>query len=453
MEKLGPISETLDTEFKRWLRLDAPDQAATLAKACIAMRNNDGGRVILGLDDTGHSVVADRPADVNTAYHTDDINALVGRFATPKFEVRVSIKEHEGAAHPELTIPGGIDHPVITRTGHQKIVRQNAVYIRTISNGRPSTCEPVTPLDWETLIAKCYDNRDAATARLLARHAPSLAALVGTGSTAAVEELNDRFLRTKKLLQLGRQQFDERWRERSKDAEKQRAFPGLLEVAAVVDGKFREVGVHNLLDTLFVQQPHMTGWPPWVDSRGFTKDASRPYVTKNGWEALVRATREMLFVDAVDFWRIEPTGSFYLLRTSENDTAETLLKRGVEPGKVFDWLLLISRTAEILATLKAFGTVLAVEPAKARIEVTCRWTGMRGRTLACWVKPERDGIYGQTAVDDTVVESCAFPMDESSTTLWLQVRQLIQPVCNLFGANLPDPLVQKITEETIQRRT
>jgi hypothetical protein len=51
MESLEALAETLDTELKGWLNLSEPREAALLAKACLAMRNNDG--VSVGIREPG----------------------------------------------------------------------------------------------------------------------------------------------------------------------------------------------------------------------------------------------------------------------------------------------------------------------------------------------------------------------------------------------------------------
>ena len=180
METLDALSETLDTELKGWLNLSEPREAALFAKACLALRNNDGGRIILGIDNTScNSIPPSKPIDLATAFHVDRINEVVGRFAIPKFEVRVNLKLYQGTVHPEIVIPGGIQSPVICRTGFEKELRQNAVYVRTISNGRPSSCEPMTAADWDKLMRICFDNREADVGRFMRRHLPDIFVQLG----------------------------------------------------------------------------------------------------------------------------------------------------------------------------------------------------------------------------------------------------------------------------------
>src|SRR5438874_2980954 len=131
MEKLDALSETLDTELKGWLVPSVPREAALLAKACLALRNNNGGRVVLGIDDSTTNSIA-RPSgfDVREVYHADKLNEAIGRYAVPKFDVRLELVEYQGAVHPIVIVPGGIETPVITRSGFERELRQNAIYVR-----------------------------------------------------------------------------------------------------------------------------------------------------------------------------------------------------------------------------------------------------------------------------------------------------------------------------------
>jgi len=218
METLEALSETLDTELKGWLNLSEPREAAMFAKACLALRNNDGGRIVLGIDNSAcNSIPSEKPIDVSIAFHVDKINEIVGRFAIPKFEVRVNLKLYQGTVHPEIVIPGGIQSPVISRSGFEKELRQNAVYVRTISNGRPSSCEPMTAADWDKLMRTCFDNREADVGRFLRRHLPDILVQLAAmpqveGAPAPLKVQPERAAH--EFLRFGRNRLESRWTEK-----------------------------------------------------------------------------------------------------------------------------------------------------------------------------------------------------------------------------------------------
>ena len=229
-------------------------------------------------------------------------------------------------------------------------------------------------------------------------------------------------------------------------------FHGLREVSAVINPAAIEAPLKTLLDTLFVHQPRLTGWPPWVDTRGFPKEASWPYVKERGWEALIYGQRGYWAVGEMDFWRIEPTGRFYAARTYEDDTFKTLLEKGAKPRTMLDFVLLITRTAEVIATARAFADALGIERDTASIEFAFRWTGLRGREICSWVEPARQLFSSVTAEDDEVISSVTVPQEIADTTLWEMVKHVTQPVFDVFAAGVGDPVFEDLVNRTLTRR-
>jgi hypothetical protein len=229
-------------------------------------------------------------------------------------------------------------------------------------------------------------------------------------------------------------------------------FHGLREASCVLTGVTVDPPLKTLLDVLFVHQPRMTSWPPWVDSRSFDDPRAHPYVTQGGWEALIYAKRSLWNLKEMDFWRIEPKGRFYAARTHEDDTSKTLLERGVKPGTVFDFLLLIARTAEVIATARAFVDALKAEREKAVLQFAFRWSGLKGREICCWVEPGRQLSSYVAAEDDQVVSTTTNPQDAPDSTIWEIVRRVTQPVFDVFGAGVGDQIFEDIVNRTLNRQ-
>jgi hypothetical protein len=232
---------------------------------------------------------------------------------------------------------------------------------------------------------------------------------------------------------------------------RQKPVHGLREVSCVLTDAAVDHPLKTLLDVLFVHQPRLTGWPPWVDSRGL-EEASRPYVKEHGWEALIFGQRHGWSVEALDFWRIEPTGRFYAARTYEDDTSKFLLDRGVTPGTIFDFVLLITRTAELIATVRAFVDALGVDREKASLEFAFRWTGLKGRQICCWVQPGRELHSFVTAEDDQVVSTVTISQDAPDNTTWQAVKQVTQRVFDVFAAGVGDPVFEDLVNRTLKRQ-
>jgi len=229
-------------------------------------------------------------------------------------------------------------------------------------------------------------------------------------------------------------------------------FHGFREVASVVRGVRIDLPLKNLLDSLFVHQPRMTGWPPWVDSRSFSNEASQPYIKGRGWEALIYNQRPLWTGGELDFWRIEPTGRFYAARTHEDDTSKKLLDRGAKPGTIFDFLLLISRTAEAIGTGRAFADGLGIDRDKTSLEFAFRWTGLKGRKICCWVEPMRELFYSVTAEDDEVTSSATITLETPNNVIWEAVKRVTQPVFDVFGAGVSDAVFEDIVNRTLNRQ-
>jgi predicted HTH transcriptional regulator len=78
IELLENPQESLGVEMKGWLNPEDPAQAATIVRALIALRNFDGGILILGLDDKSlKPLKTERPVHWSELYHADKIQALV----------------------------------------------------------------------------------------------------------------------------------------------------------------------------------------------------------------------------------------------------------------------------------------------------------------------------------------------------------------------------------------
>ena len=228
------------------------------------------------------------------------------------------------------------------------------------------------------------------------------------------------------------------------------AFYGLREVSVVIDGELNKSSMMQFLDIVFIRQPHYTGWPPWVNSRGFRDTDSHPYITMAGCEAFILSSMNSSKDREVDFWRMEPAGRFYHLRTYEDDTSRSLIDRGVKPGTLLDFLLLISRTAEILGTVKSFAESLGCRSLDGHLELVFRWSGLKGREICCWVEPSRS-LYGSKAVDDVVVSKHTLLMDTPDNAIWSAVKKITQPVFDVFGTAVDDSVIQEITNRTFDR--
>jgi hypothetical protein len=90
---LSQPRETLGVELKRWFDPTTDEGIAKIAKACIALRNNNGGYLLIGFDDEGNPDVTNAPAHIATTYSSDAIQRVVSQFASDLFPVDVQFRE------------------------------------------------------------------------------------------------------------------------------------------------------------------------------------------------------------------------------------------------------------------------------------------------------------------------------------------------------------------------
>jgi len=152
--------ETLEIELKAWLDLSENGHKAKLAKELIALANHGGGAVILGIDDTTLTAI-ERPDEYSVS--ADTINGIVARYADPIFHC--SVKEVEG--HPVIGIPGGHKVPIrAKRDGPNGEIQQHVYYIRRAG---PNSEAPQNGLEWDEVIRRCIDNREAELESMVTR--------------------------------------------------------------------------------------------------------------------------------------------------------------------------------------------------------------------------------------------------------------------------------------------
>lgn len=228
---------------------------------------------------------------------------------------------------------------------------------------------------------------------------------------------------------------------------------GFRESVIIVDGEFPpQTTTVSFRDKLLRSAPSHTGWPPWVDLWGTTDEEWRPRVFENGWESLVQNMNPAtaFLGPHLDFWRMEPRGVFYHIRALEDDLATS---RGLQPLTVLDFLLQISRTAEVISTGLSFGQTLGCDTTKTSLLFGFRWTRLRGRALVSWVEPSRWFRTTGAAEQDEFVTSVVVPLETPPTGIAPHVGNFVQELFALFGGReVEQRVVEQIVSDTVQRR-
>jgi len=142
---LADPHESLDLELKQWIDPSSPEGTAKIARACIALWNNNGGRLVIGFTDEGRPDVTSEPNDVRKTFHVDVIQAIVGRYSAEQFSIEVNFVERGGQTYPVITVPPSVRTPVAAKStlklpDGKELIRDNAVYVRSL--------EGVWKLEW-----------------------------------------------------------------------------------------------------------------------------------------------------------------------------------------------------------------------------------------------------------------------------------------------------------------
>ena len=227
---------------------------------------------------------------------------------------------------------------------------------------------------------------------------------------------------------------------------------GAWEVAAIIVGDVAEHHTDdNFLNLLASRNPSYTGWPVWLDSRGFQKEESQPYPFQGAWEALIIDLDREWGGRHLDFWRLDPKGRFYLYRALQDDLSRS--KQAPDPLTQIDFTFAILRTAEALAVGLEFAKAMSLSPDDASVMFSFRWSRLKGRTLTAWAHPERLIPSHENKAQDEVTSELLIPVGTPKSALYKYVHQATRPLFEVFsGFALDISVVEDLTNRLLERR-
>jgi hypothetical protein len=451
-------SEGLNVEVKTWIDPNAPEGAAKIVRAALALRNRNGGYLVVGFKDkTLEPDVEREPRDVRAAFHFDKIQGLVSRHASDLFEIGVAFGMRDGKEYPVIKIPDGVLWPVAAKAdlmdgdNTKKLIRYGEVYFRTLSaNGTPSTA-PARPEDWREIMDICFENREKDFGRLLRRYVGSREAttvmeLLGQeGIASAARPFRQRAI---KLLDEGEVRFREALSARQLTPEEKAIAQGAsFSIAMVVDPPHADALPDRVfMTTIGSSNPQYTGWPAWLDSSTFSDPSSRPKVKNNAWEALI--VSPAAWSKHVDFLRFDPKGEFYQWRNLQDDVSDR-----IKPQTALDPIIVIIRVAEHIAAGLAIIKALGWNPEKTRLGFAFRWTKLHGRQLTPWANPWVTISSFDVAHDDNVTTFVEVPLETSPTAIAPAVERAVRELFILFGGyQLPSNAIEQWVRKLVERQ-
>lgn len=450
-------SESLTVEVKRWIDPTDTQGIAKIAKGAIALRNRNGGFLVVGFDDTTMAPdVANEPPNAKDLFHIDIIQAIISKYASQPFEVIVDWVDRDGGEYPVLVIPSGVKVPVAAKRDlmddAKALVREGAVYFRSLaSNGTASTTE-AKHTDWSEIVEICFDNREADFGRFFRRHLSSVdhGSLISflTSAASPAPTLCDKAY---VVIEAGEDRFNDTIKQRRLSADEaaliQRAFWSIGMVIA--PSRPGAIPDQEFLERLASSNPRYTGWPIWLDARHMSKPENRPKVVKGAFEYLIVSVSSEIS-DHVDFARLDPKGEFFLHRLLQDDG----VPRNVMPGQFLDPTLMALRVAEAMAVGISFAKALGYVPDQTNVGFAFRWYNLKGRSLTAWANERYLLRDGGVAHDDSIETCVQFSLDTPLSALPQFVDEATKRLFAAFdGAVTPritiDDLVKRLVERTL----
>lgn len=448
--------EGLSVEIKRWINPDSPDGIAKIVKGAIALRNFGGGYFVIGFDN--ETLMPDKgnePLNVRELFHIDKIQSLIGKYSSSPFEIAIEFVEREGVEYPVIVIPSGVKTPVATKSkldDHGKtLIKCDVIYIRSLlANNMPSTTI-ATWKDWEAIVEVCFDNREADIGRFLRRHLGGLRPEFLKEFIQTLGTVSNENVSTEDLLKQFVKESEDRYMAVVADKKLDLPDTGNWEAAFIIQGDIPKHSPNiDFLNLLDASNPRYSGWPVWLDSRGFREKISKPFVSNGVWEAIIPIFGEA-WRDSIDFVRFDPKGRFFLWRSYQEDIKAS--QKTLEPFKYFDFVLPVIRVAEVIGVGLAFARAMKCEPEKTQLAFAFKWTKLQGRELVSWVNPGRHIWPGQTAYQDEVNSFVEVPLDAPLSVLSDFVFQVTEPLFQVFdGFSLNKKVVEDLTDRLIQRK-
>jgi hypothetical protein len=191
--------------------------------------------------------------------------------------------------------------------------------------------------------------------------------------------------------------------------------------------------------------PQYTGWPVWLDSRGFVDQAAHPHVIDKAWQAFIVSLKERWSAQA-DFMRFDPKGEFYLWRLLQDDLTDK-----VHPGTSLDPILVLIRVAEAIAVGLSIAKGLGWDE-DARLGFAFRWVKLKGRQLVSWANPIVHVSRSHTAYTDDVTTYIEVPLDAPVSAIAPFVEEATRDLFALFdGYAMPSEAVEQWTKKLVER--
>lgn len=407
-------AENLHTELKSWFDFSDASGKSKIIKACFALRNSDGGSLLIGLDENTGQPAAGAPTDVRAAFVIDDIQKLLHDYASEPFEVQINYFEKEHSPVVLIDVPGKISSPVITRKeltdSHEpqkKLIEAHTLYCQTIhANGTYSSSKAIYK-DFPVVMDLCWQNRELDIASFVKRHWIDLSAAITALPAGRVTELQE-------FMANCHHRFTSNLQERNLDDIPK---PGFFDVGFCWNTLQENARpTPQFIQAIFTHAPDLTGWPLWLSPQRMEQPA--PKIKDSKWEGLIAKTDQSangIRFAWLNFFVCDPCGFFFHRRGYFDDLMIGFRARPPEwdVGQKMTVDLVLLETAEAIFGAKKITEGLFERSAKTlpeTIHLSLAWNGLRGRHLVCEPSDHRFGWSGGTTLTERVIQTVNLPI-------------------------------------------
>lgn len=440
-------TEKLNIEYKNWFCPDKPSGIAKILKACIAMRNHNGGFLIIGVDNQGVSQSLKASANIKEIFEIDKIQGIVSQYSSEKFEIELKFPIIDNNEIVVIIIPSGVRSPVCTikpvvdnsEDKQKNLVNKNMVFCRTLSSNNTPSTSIAGHEDFVKLTDICFDNREVDIARFFKRHLPNISA-----------EKFTQLKQPKASLLINELLFDSESRIENLVDQHKLTFPehGYLEAAIIVDDEFFDNKLNKeFLNLVSATNPKLSGFELWMDSRTFPNE-SQPNIVNGFLEAFIFNSNDF-GNQYKDYWRVSPHGKLYFYRGFFEDLWQ---ETSPNPLGILDFDFSITQVAEALAvSLRILRELVVSED--AMVNYKFRWYRLNNRKLSTWSNNLRMGFrhYDHTCLQNKFEKELTIPISTTDESLVSITAEIITELFNLFSMFQPsDDTIEKTTRKFLR---
>lgn len=479
------LGENLNAEFKRALDITSDRGKCELVRSLFALRNRNGGHLFVGInDDRTIANRTDCPLEQLNSITGDEVQAVIGKFASQKFACAVQHPQKDGETEfVVIYVEGGVTVPVICTADllpqEQKGLKKRGLYFRTLEANHKYSTSEIPVASWPELMEICFRNREADIAGFLQRNfsekqiaefrkfacgpqtpeppptpaePPPTPTTPSTSESQALEPPSQLMslvishsAASDAKLHAFIKRGEEGFRARNTNPDNYGFFSTLVELQPPLDLR----PTREFIEATLGANPKLTGWPAWVELWNASNAETRPKVRDGAWECYAMGRWDSV-EEFTDFWRIEPTGTMFVTRAYQDDIPDGNRK---PPKTQLDFGLPILRIAERFEAsrqmlLKGMGA-----PETSVVNYLFRFDKLRGRELTYWAQPGRYISPGRVAEQDDITIPYALPLTAGEQAIVEATYRVVSELYILFeGFQLSRSVTEDLVLRLLQRR-